>query len=326
LQMGVLRAKPDPKTGQMPQKMPPWELAQGLVVNFQRASQDLREILGFSENEALQGKDISGTARRERRLEGSMSAYVYFDNLNQAIEQGGRIVNDLLPYIVGDDPRHMVISKADGKTKSIIINEVQKDGAIRNELEQGEFDVEIDTGPSFAVQKDIALEFLSMTLQAFPQSFPLIADLWAKNLDVQFMPQMAERLKTLVPPEILAKEDGTEPPPQKPNPQDMMMQMEMQEKQANIQMQQAALQIKQEELKLKQEKNQLDQAELMLKAQKIQSDNQLNVYDHQANIEKSRITHGLDHKKAEYDYTAKIASILADVHKHQNPQQKESNS
>jgi len=42
---------------------------------------------------------MSGKARRERKLEGSMSAYVWFDNLNQAIEQGGRVVLDLLPVI-----------------------------------------------------------------------------------------------------------------------------------------------------------------------------------------------------------------------------------
>ena len=74
LQMGILRAKPDPKTGQMPVKQPPWDLSPAIMQNFQRATQDIREILGFSETEALQGRDISGKARRERKLEGSMSA------------------------------------------------------------------------------------------------------------------------------------------------------------------------------------------------------------------------------------------------------------
>ena len=84
----------------------------------------MREILGFSENEALQGHDMSGKARRERKIEGSMSAYVWFDNLNQAIEQGGRVVLDLLPVIAGEHERHMVISKADGRTESITLNKV----------------------------------------------------------------------------------------------------------------------------------------------------------------------------------------------------------
>lgn len=311
LQMGMLRARPDPKTGQMPQKMPAWEVSQGLFMTSEAAAKDIREILGFSETEALQGRDVSGKARRERKLEGSMSAYVFYDNLNQAIEQGGRIVNDLLPYIIGDDERHMVISKKDGTTSQIILNEIQKDGSIKNIIEEGEFDVEIDTGPSFAVQKDIALEFLQQTLQAYPQAFPLIADLWAKNLDVQFMPQISDRFKTMVPPDILAKEEGKQPPPLQPNPQQQMMQIEMQQKQA-------MMQAKAQEIQLKQQQLELDKQKLMMEAQKAQQQNQLDIYNHQADIEKSRIDHHLDHKKADMDFSAKIAGILADLHKHEN--------
>jgi hypothetical protein len=315
LQVAMLRARPDPKTGQLPQKMPAWEVSQGLFMTSQAATQDIKEILGFSESDALQGRDISGKARRERKMEGSMSAYVYFDNLNQALEQGGRIVNDLLPYVIGDEERHMIITKADKKTQSIILNKQEKDGSVSNQLDKGEFDVEISTGPSFAVQKEIALEFLAETLQAFPQAFPLIADLWSKNLDVQFMPQISERFKSLVPPEIIAKEEGTEPPPPKPDPQQQMMQAEMQEKQAEIQ-------AKMKKLELDEQRLQIEKAELMLKAHKIQSDAQLNVFDHKANIEKSRITHDLDHKKADHDFTHKITGILADLHKHHSPQEK----
>jgi hypothetical protein len=323
LQMGILRAKPDPKTGQMPIKQPPWDLSPAIMQNFQRATQDIREILGFSETEALQGRDISGTARRERKLEGSMSAYVYFDNMNQAVEQGGRVVNDLLPYIIGEKERTMVLSKKDGKTDSVIINQRASDGSITNDLGLGDFDVEIDSGPSFAVQKEIALEFLQTTLQAQPQAFPLIADLWAKNLDVQFMPQMAERFKTMVPPEILAKEEGKELPPQPPNPQAIMMQQQMQMAQAEMQSKQAQIQMKAEELKIKQQQHELDKANLLLEAQKIQTQSELNVYDHQLNLEKARVTHELDHEKSNKDFHHKIASILADVYKHENPQQKE---
>lgn len=324
LQMGILRAKPDPKTGQMPQKMPAWDLSPALLQNFQRGTQDIREILGFSETEQLQGRDVSGKARRERQLEGSMSAYVYFDNLNQAIEQSGRVVNDLLPYIIGTDERHMVVSKKDGKTQNVVLNEQVQDGKVKNQIAKGEFDVELDTGPSFAVQKDIALEFFQQTISNNPQVFNLIADLWAGNLDIQQMDMVKDRLKTLVPPEILAKEEGKPPPPPQPNPQMQMMQQEMQLKQAQMQAKQQEVQLKGEELKLKQEQNQLDQAKLMLEAQKTQMDAHLNVFDHQSDLEQARVRHHLDHKKGENDFNAKIAGILADLHKHENPQPKES--
>jgi len=315
LQNGILIAKADPKTGQMPQKMPPWELSQSLLLQYQRGNQDLREILGFSENEAIQGRDISGKARRERKMEGSMSAYVWFDNLNQAIEQGGRVVLDLLPVIVGEDERHMVVSKKDGKTESVTLNKKLPNGEVENQIQGGDFDIEIDTGPSFAVQKDIALEFFQQTIAANPQTFSLIADLWAKNLDVQFMPQIADRFKTLVPPQVLAKEEGKQLPPQPPSPQEQMMQAEMQARQADIKNKMAETQIKAEKLQLEKEQAQLDQVKLLLEAQKAQADAKLNVYDHQLNLETAKARHHLDGVKADNDFSHKIASILADLHK-----------
>lgn len=294
LQMGILRAKPDPKTGQMPQKMAAWDLSPALIANFQRGTQDIREILGFSEAEQLQGRDVSGKARRERKLEGSMSAYVFFDNLNQAVEQGGRIVNDLLPYIIGDDERSMVISKKDGKSESVIINHMQDDGSVKNTLDGGDFDVEIDTGPSFAVQKDIALEFFQQTIANNPQVFNLIADLWAGNLDIEQMEQVKDRLKNLVPPQILAKEEGKQLPPQPPSPQEQMMQLEMQLKQSQ-------LQERAQELAIRQKKHELEKAEIILDAQKMSADMEMQKRDHRVEL-----------GKAEMEFSSKIAKILAD--------------
>ncbi len=323
LQTGILIAKPDPKTGALPQKMPAWELSQTLLAQYQRGCQDIREILGFSESEELQGRDISGKARRERKMEGSMSAYVYFDNLNQAIEQGGRVVLDLLPVIAGDRERHMVISKSDGRTESITLNKMtnitENGKPVReNELDGGDYDIEIDTGPSFAVQKDVALEFFAQTIAQNPQVFPLIADLWASQLDLQQMPQIKERLKNLVPPQVIAKEEGKELPPQPPNPQEVMMKMEMQGKIAE-------LKNDQEKLELDKQRHKLEEAELLLKAQKVQLDAQLDVYNHESNIEKTRLTHGLDKEKASNAFAGDLARVLADLHKHANPHKKESN-
>lgn len=330
LQSGILIAKPDPKTGMMPTKLPPWELSQSLLTQYQRGCQDIREILGFSENEALQGHDMSGKARRERKLEGSMSAYVWFDNLNQAIEQGGRVVLDLLPVIVGENERHMVISKGNGRTDSITLNkqigESQSgDKLTENSLDVGNYDIEIDTGPSFAVQKDIALEFMQHTLQANPQVFPLIADLWAKNLDIQFMPQIAERFKSLVPPEILAKEEGKPIPPKQPNPQEMMAQQQMHAQQQLMMMNEQKMHLDEqalieraEELKIRKEKHMLDQAEMILKAHEMKS--KMSLEQQKIKVEHGKLLLGAD--KVEKDFSSKLASVLSDIHRHNNPQHK----
>lgn len=298
LQNGALIAKPDPKTGQMPIKAPAWDVSPAIMQNAQRASQDLREILGFSETEEIQGRDMSGKARRERKMEGSMSAYVFFDNHNQAVAQGGRVVMDLLHYVIGEEERAMTVTRPDGKKESIIMNESLPDGTRKNVLDKDDYDIEIDTGPSFAVQKDIALEFFQQTIAASgdPNVFKLIADLWAKNVDVQYMPQIAERFKTMVPPQILAKEEGKEAPPPKPSPEEQMMQMEMKFKQAE-------LVEKAEELKLRKESQELEKAKLILDAKKLEDE-----------MKKELIKSGTEKDKAYLSFTAHIAKVLADAH------------
>jgi len=320
LQMGMLTARPDPKTGAMPQKMPPWDLSSALLQQYQRGSQDIREILGFSENEALQGHDMSGKARRERKLEGSMSVAVWRSNLNQSLEQGGRIVLDLLPVIAGENERHMILSKKDGRTESITLNKIvgqTEDGehVRENELDMEDYDIELDAGPSFAVQQDVALEFLQNTVAVAPQTFPLIADLWAKNLDVQFRQQISDRFKTLVPPEILAQEEGKQLPPKPPSPQEQMMQMQMQQQQQALAINAQKMQIEEqqiaeraEELRIRKEKHMLEQAEMILKAQEMKE---------KAGLERGRLA--LDASKAENDFSSSLAKVISDIHKHQNP-------
>lgn len=297
-QMGVLIAKPDPKTSQMPQKMPPWDLSPAMLQQFQRCTMDIREITGF--NESMMGQEDnaqSGVAIANRQLVASMCSYVFDDNRNQAWEQAGRVCLDLLPYVYGGDERNAIITLKDGKTKNIILNQRNTDGSVINEIEPGEYDIELDTGASFAIQKQAALEFLQKTMQVSPQSFNLIADLWAKNLDVQFMPQMAERFRTLVPPDILAKEDGEPPPPPQPNPQAEMME---------IQKQMAIQQLKEraQELTLKQQQQELEKMRLILEAVEMKEKMNTSLADH-----------ALDLHKTELDHSAKLTKIISDLHK-----------
>jgi hypothetical protein len=281
----------------MPIKLPPFELSQSLMQNFMRASQDIREILGFSESQQVGGRDISGVARRERKLEGSMSAYVYFDNLNQAIEQSGRLVLDLLPSVYGGKERNVTLSKADGSTKPVVLNQRVNEDETNNFLSAGEFDVEIDSGPSFAIQKEQAVEMLTQLLSAQPQIFPIVADLWAKNMDVEFMPQLVKRLESIVPPEIIAEEKGEPPPPPKPDPQEMMMQQEFKIKEAQ-------LKEREEKLRIEQEQNELAKVKLMLEFKEMVAKN------NREDLKQSEET-----RRANMDFTGKIAEILAKTEK-----------
>lgn len=306
-QIGILLGQPDPKTGLMPQKQPAWEISPGLLENAQAFHQDIQEIVGFSENENLQGRDVSGTARRERKMEGAMSAYVFYDNMRQAIQQGGRVVNDLLKFVIGNDERDMSIAKRDGNTESITMNKKANDGTMSNTLTDSEFDVEIDAGPSSSVQKEIALEFFQQTVgMSDKPGFSLVADLWCENLDMEQAQQMKERYKTMVPPEILAKEEGQPPPPPKPpSPQDQLAQAEIQEKMSKVQAAQAKANYDQQQLQLDQARLELDKKELILKAREMD-----------ATINQDKLDHLLDIHQTQLAHEGKLAETMVKVHNH----------
>jgi hypothetical protein len=273
LQNGILIAKPDPKTGAMPIKMPAWEMSQSLLAQYQRGTQDIKEILGFyDEMQGAESNAQSGVAIANRQIASSMSAYIFRDNLNQAIEQGGRVVLDLLPVVYGNEERHVVISKKDGSSESMILNKMDEHGNVKKAMGDGEYDIEIDAGPSFAVQKAASVQMLIQLVQTNPQVFPLVADLIAKNLDVSFGPQISERFKSLVPPQVLAKEEGKPMPPQQPNPQEQMAQMQMQMAQKELQLKQQHMAEREAKMQLEQQEHEMEKVKLSLDAQKMMMD------------------------------------------------------
>lgn len=293
-QQGILLAKRD-RSGNLPQKIPPGELPETLLMNYQRGIDDIRKILGFYDVNlgADQTNEVSGIAIKNRQLQGGASVYIYQDNLGRSIEQGGRICLDLLP-IIYDTERKLTVRTQDGKNKSITINKklpVPPPDNMYNKIDTSDMDIEISVGPSFAIQKTQAIELFIKLLNVDPQSpvFPLVIDLIAKNLDLQNMPQLVERLETLVPPPILAKEKGLPPPPPPPQPPPDPMMM-------------AQIQNMQQEMQIKQEKNQIEKMKVLATLQGLQQQAAAMQSKSQAEVE-----------KASNDFSIQLLKLIKEV-------------
>lgn len=299
-QQGVLIANPDPITNQMPIKLPASEVPQSLLQQYQRAEGDLQSILGYYEaNRGAQGQELSGVALQERQRTGNMGVAVFFSNLDRMIEQVGRVIMSLIPKIY-DTERRISMQSQDGSDRDITVNQEFAGGQKENDLTEGEYDVVISAGPSFAVQRQEAVALLIDMVKINPQIFPLVADLVAENIDIENNPQLVERFKTLVPPEILAKESGQPPPPPKPDPMAEIAQQEMQLREKQLQIDQKELEIKEAELQMKQQsqmlesekefrQQQIDEARAMVEAEKLQLDRDLAQIRGAAEVEKANI-------------------------------------
>lgn len=299
-QQGMLPAIPDPVTGQMPIKLPPNEVPSTLMALFQQSQQSVQSILGFYEaNRGADSMEKSGVAIKEQQRTGNMSVAVFYDNLNRAIEQTGRVLMAMRPHIL-DTERKIPIMTQNGKSDHVMINQQGAGGVITNDMTKGKYDVVIDAGPSAAVQKAQSLDILIKAASLDPRAPSLVMDYIAENLGLDNLPGIVGRFKTLVPPEVIAKEEGKPLPPQQPDPQQMMMQQQMQMKEKEMQIQMGKLQLEMQKMHIDMQKMETELQTAMIKAQ--------------AEVRKA----ALDHNSAMVETTGKIVSSHHDLQKSQH--------
>lgn len=260
-----LLAYDESPNGHKPEQLRPPELSQSLLTQYQLAIEDLYTSTGlYPTRLGNQGTETSGVAIDARTRQGSFATYVAFNSINRAIAAGGEVVNQMIPRVY-DAERVIALMTPDEGMKNVTINKQTDEYGeqIENDIRKGTYEVRLKPGPSFEGQKQQALESLQQVLQANPQTFNLIADLFADNLPLTNNIEIKNRLKTMVPPQIIeAGKSGKMPQQQGPSPEEQKMQMDAQMQQQQMQMQ---MQFKQQDIEIKKQ-------ELALKAQQMQID------------------------------------------------------
>lgn len=260
-------------SGAKPEQVRPPELSQSLVSQYQRAMEDLYTSTGLYPTKLGQeGNEVSGKAIDARTRQGSYTTYVAFNSINRAITAGGKILNQMIPRVY-DTERVMTLMMPDSGRQNIVINQQEDEYGMRikNSLTKGTFEVRLQAGPSYEGQKQQALESLNMVLAPNPQLFNLFADLYAENLPLINTLEIKNRLKTLVPPEIveagktgqMPQQDQKQPSPEE---QQAMADIKFKQEQMEIKKAQLELQIKEQEEKSARERAELEMKRLELMA------------------------------------------------------------
>jgi Phage P22-like portal protein len=256
--------EPDPQVpGGQPTRISPPPLPAGLIQMAQMLSDDMKATTGIYDA-ALgnQSNETSGVAINQRVQQGDQATFHYVDNLEHGLEHLGRVLLDMIPKVY-DNERSMRI-KGDGaaKEKTIQINKpvMNYDGQsmIHNDMSQMSFNaVRVVLGQNFASRKQQTSQTLIGLIQAMPQIGMVAGDIIAKNLDIDQADELAERLHTLLPPQIqqLEQQNSGQPPPP-PAPPSPEQQAAAQEQQAQQQAMQQAQQAHEQSLQLEQQAGQ----------------------------------------------------------------------
>jgi hypothetical protein len=208
-----LEYKPTTVAGQPappPQRQRQTEIPSAIVNAARESNEDIKATTGiFDASLGARGNETSGRAIMARQNQGNTANFHFTDNLNRAIRHAGRIIVDLIPLIY-DTERSVRILGDNKKEEVVFVNKEYTDGkgaSVLYDLSAGQYDVVMDTGPSYMSKRIEATEAMIQLAQTFPNAVPLIMDKVAENLDFPGASDIAIRFKKMLP-EQLKEDDG----------------------------------------------------------------------------------------------------------------------
>jgi len=197
---------PDPDfPSQFPKRETAPQLSTALIEEKASAQEEKRNVIGLQEvNLGKRSSETSGKAIIEKKQSGQLVAFPYFDNLNLAIGQVGRVV-DGMRSIVYSGPRMLEILGIDGKSKVQKVNqEFEDENGEKSiiDLTIGKHDIVYKAGPGYATQRIEAVEKLIGVMQYAPNVADIIADIVVDLMGIPGGEKIVKRLEAALPPEI----------------------------------------------------------------------------------------------------------------------------
>lgn len=269
--------EPDEKApGGKPERIAPPPLPTGLIQMAQMLADDMKSTTGIYDA-ALgnRSNETSGVAIGQRIEQGNQATFHFADNLEHGLEHMGRVVLDMMPKVYDTKRTLRLMSEDDTEQEITVNNPVSAfDGQaqVENDMSRMSFkSVRVVMGPSFATRRQEAAQNMLQLAQAVPEVAALGADILVRHFDFDGAEQLADRLKSVLPPQVLAAEDpDIAAQMQQQQGPDPLMQMQ-QEGQAQ------AMQIELEGAQAKTEQEKARAAQEAAKVEGVQLDNALKV-------------------------------------------------
>ncbi|HEU4708385.1 MAG TPA: portal protein [Methylophilaceae bacterium] len=226
----------------------------GIVTAKQSSNSDIRETMGiYNASLGAPSNEHSGKAILAKQREADTGTFHYNDNLSRSIKHAGRIIVSWIPKyydtervirILGEDGTPDTV-KIDPAAPTALIESKDKNAAIKRIFNPtvGKYDVTVDVGPSYASKRAEAAESMMEMTRVAPEILKVAGDLVVRNMDWPGAQEIADRIKSAMPPELVGKDDN-EPVP----PKVMAMVKQVEAAQQMIQQQGQALAQKEQEL------------------------------------------------------------------------------
>lgn len=204
----------------MPQRQPFAGVPGGAVQEAIASNQDIQDITGvYPSSTGARSNETSGRAIIARERQADVSNFHFIDNLSRAIQYCGQVLVDIIPAVYSAKETIRILGEDQTEKVVRLTQEAggMEDGQERlYNLSVGRYDVTVDTGPSFASQREEARETLLELMTRVPGSAQVLGDIFLRHMDFQGAEEAAERLERLFAPQMNPGQPGIPPgqPPQ----------------------------------------------------------------------------------------------------------------
>ncbi len=195
------------ESGQAPQRQVPAQVEPALMQQAEITSQDIKDVSNIHEaNLGMPSNEVSGVAITARQRVSDTGTIIYHTNLAAAIEECGRVANQLIPMVY-DTPRIIKVLGADAKTDMVAINQIGNPEAV--DITTGAYSVTVTTGPAFDTKRVETADNMLRLAQAMPNIIGVSADLIVEAQDWPGAAHIADRLRAAMPISLLTPDEQT---------------------------------------------------------------------------------------------------------------------
>lgn len=183
-----------------PVKSQPLNISAALFQIEANAKLGMNAALGmYEEGRGEESNAISGVAIQSRQIRGDKATFHFIDNLACSIRHVGVVCSDLIPKIYNEEQIVRIIG-SDDREKTVTLNpkEHNPSAGVFNP-HAGEYDVDVDVGPSYATKQQEFVNISTELLRVMPEYGALAADkiieaVGGPNADV-----ISERIRAMNP-------------------------------------------------------------------------------------------------------------------------------
>ena len=195
------------ESGNKPERVPPAQVEDALLAQAMITSQDIKDVTNIHEaNLGMPSNEVSKVAIQQRQAVSDTGSVIYHDNLTAAIEECGRVCNDLIP-VVYDSIRTIKVLGEDGKENAQVINDMNDPLSV--DITLGKYSVTASTGPAYDTKRKEQAEFMLSIVNSVPQLGQVAGDLILEAQDVAGAKKLAKRLRNNMPGVVFEPDEMT---------------------------------------------------------------------------------------------------------------------